>query len=808
MFRNHFKIAWRNITRHRMYTVINVLGLALGLCAFIVIYQITHYELSFDTFHPDKDRIYRVLSDVTETTGGKSHYGKVPLSLSLTARKELSGLDAMAVIIPWYAKTSVRQSDKSAKYFDNRLEGTSFPGAVLAQSSWFTLFKYDWLAGNATAEPYTVVLAESIARKYFGRLPLDKIVGREVIYDDSLHVRVSGIVKDWNKNTDFPFTDFISFATFQSSFLKNVLDRDSWGEGDLPAPTFVKLSEGASLAKMNAQMAALVKSHTDPRSRLSLRLQPLSDIHFDADIIENPVRTAHMPTLYGLTGIALFILILAVINFINLSTAQSFQRAKEVGVRKVLGSSRRSLVFQFLTETFLLTFFAVLLAGLLVNPVLDLFRSYIPAGVVFHPFELHSLVFLSVVTLLTSLAAGFYPAKLLSGYLPVLSLKGGGVQKGGEKWYVRKGLIVFQFTVSLVFIIGSIVIADQLHYASHKDLGFTSDAIITVGTPRGEGNAKVRVLAEKIKQLSAVSGVALEWATPGNAAYMRIKFKPTDDKEAEVAQVDGDENLIPLYRIRLLAGRNLSRSDSVNEFVINETLSRSMGCKKPEEAIGKILYWMDKPYPVVGVAGDFHSRSLHNPITPVCIINRVEREDMLAVKLAANAAPFHTVKTTLTQMEKLWKSVYPAGIFQYSFYDESLAMAYKNDQNTASLMNTAMLITIFISCIGLSGLAMFAAQTRTREIGIRKVLGASVTNITLLLSRDFSVLVVLSVLIASPIAWYFMEKWLSGFAYRVMIGWWVFPLAGLAALLVAFATVSYQTIQAAVANPVKNLRSE
>jgi len=507
-------------------------------------------------------------------------------------------------------------------------------------------------------------------------------------------------------------------------------------------------------------------------------------------------------------GIALFILILAVINFINLSTAQSVRRAKEVGVRKVLGSSRTSLIFQFLTETLMLTSFAVLLAALLVNPVLTAFQSFIPQGVTFHLFNPSTLIFLMLVTIVTTLLAGLYPAKILSSYLPALSLKGAGVQRRGEKWLLRKGLIVFQFTVSLIFIIGTIVIADQLSYTRSKDLGFTADAIITVETPWGDSLSKVRVAAEKIKQLSGVNRVALAWATPGSARGMRIKFKNTDVKETEVAQVDGDENLIPLYQIKLLAGRNLAHTDSVREFVINETLSRLMGYKKPDEAIGKTVYWFNKPYPVVGVVADFHSSSLHDPIVPLCIINRVEREGTLAIKLAAKGKLSNTLGTTLKQVEKAWKSIYPAGTFDYRFYDESLALAYQKDRQTATLMNTAMAVTIFISCIGLFGLVLFTAEKRAKEISIRKILGASVVNIAAMLSMDSLILVIIALLIASPIAWYFMSKWLQGFAYRINISLWIFILAGLGAIFIALITVSFQAIKAALMNPVKSLKAE
>jgi ABC-type antimicrobial peptide transport system permease subunit len=809
MIKNYFKIAWRNIARNRVYTAINVLGLSLGVCACIVIYVIISFELSFDTFHPNKERIYRVIGDATESTGEKLHWGKLPLPLSATARQELTGFDAIAGVVPFNAKVSIPQvTGKPATHFSNRVWGST----IIAEPQYFDIFKYTWLSGNAATAlnaPFTVVLTESVARQYFGPIPTDEIIGKQLIYDDSIRVSVSGVVKDWNKNSDLAFTDLISFSTIKSSnYLKNGLSPDSWSEGDMSTWIFAKLSKGTLPAQLNSKMTSLVKRHADPKMKLTPWFEPLADIHFNANVIENPIRTAHLPTLYSLMAIALFILILAVINFINLSTAQSIRRAKEVGVRKVLGSSRTSLIFQFLTETLILTLFAVALAVLLVNPVLTTFRSFIPAGVTFYLFNPSTMVFLVLVTVVTSLLAGLYPAKVLSAYLPALSLKGSGAQRGGEKWLLRKGLIIFQFAVSLIFIIGTIVIASQLNYTRNKDLGFTSDAIITVETTPGDSLSKVKVVAQKVKQLSGVSNVALAWATPGKAAAMRIKFKSTDVKETEVAQVDGDENLIPMYRIKLLAGRNLAHSDSVNEFVINETLARFMGYKTPEQAIGKILYWFNKPYPIVGVVADFHSSSLHAPIVPLCIINRVEREGTLAIQLAAKGKQANNLKATLTQIEKAWKSIYPAGTFDYRFYDESIALMYEKDRQTATLMNTAMSITIFISCIGLFGLALFTAEKKAKEISIRKILGASTANIAAMLSMDFIILIVIALFIASPIAWYFMNQWLHSFAYRIDISLWIFILAGLGAIFIALITVSFQAIKAALINPVKSLKTE
>ncbi len=813
MIKNYFKIAWRNIIRHKIYTAINVAGLALGICSCIVIYLVAAYEFSFDAFHPGVNNIYRVMGDVTENTGDKLHFGRLPIGVSQNGQSEITGIDAIAGIIPYDFRVSISDSGRLAKHFDSRLAGSNFVTTVITQPQYFSIFNYQWLAGNpstALDAPLKVVLTENKAHQYFGNETPDKIIGKQVVYDDSLTATVSGIVQDWQHNTDLSFTDFISAATLQTGYLKNNINTDSWAEHFMNTWTFIKLTKGTAPAQLTAQMKALVKRHAQPEDKLALWLQPLTDVHFDADVIENSIRTADKPTLYSLIAIALFILILAVINFINLSTAQSIQRAKEVGVRKVLGSSRTSLIFQFLSETTVLTLIAVIFAVLLVKPVLGAFQSFIPNGVTFHFFDVATILFLIVITATTALLAGLYPAKILSSYVPVLSLKGSGEQRGSEKWLLRKGLIIFQFSVSLVFIIGSIVIANQLSFARKKNPGFNADAIITVDTPGGDSLAKRSVLVQQIKQLSTVDKVALQWVPPmvNNGPGRFIKFNSNDVKEIDVDQVAGDENFIPLYQIKLLAGRNLMHADSIKEFVINENLSRLIGCKNPRDAIGKMIYWSDKPYPIVGVVADFHARSFHEIIKPLCIVNRPDREGTLAIKLASTGKHSDAVKTTIVQIEKLWKQMYPAATFKYQFYDESLALLYAKDQQTATLVNTAMAITIFISCIGLFGLALFTAEKRSKEISIRKILGASISDITIMLSKDFVKLVILSLAIASPIAWYFMNQWLQTFAYRIGVSWWIFVLAGTSAIMIALLTVSFQAIKAAVANPVRSLRTE
>ena len=813
MFRNYFKIAWRILPRNKVYAIANILGLSLGICACISIYVITSYELSFDTFHPGKEHIYRVMGDVTESSGEKLHFARIPVPVSQTIRREVSGIESVAGIIPYNARISIPGDRIGIKNFNSRIENTHFITTGIAEPQYFQIFNYKWLAGNAATaltDPFTVVLSENKAHQYFGNEAPDKIIGKQIIYDDSLTVLVTGIVKDWDKNTDLGFTDFISFATLQSSFLRNNFSSNSWAQGDMASWVFAKLSPGIDPSGLKDQMNISVKKNAGPAVKLALWPEPLADIHFNADVIENPIRTAHLPTLYSLMAIALFILILAVINFINLSTAQSILRAKEVGIRKVLGSGRINLAVRFLGETFLLVLMAALLAVCMVNPVLLAFSTFIPDGVSFHLFESSTLIILLTITFVTTLFAGIYPAKVLSSYLPALSLKGMGSQKPGGQWFLRRGLIVFQFAVSLIFIIGSIVITKQLRYTREKDLGFNSNAIIIVESPGGDSLTKVAVLAEKIKHIPGVSNVARQWLSPmtENSRGMKLKFKGTDERTLGVAQVAGDENFIPLYEIKLLAGRNLEKTDTVNEFVINESLSRFMGDKNPQESLGKMLYWNDKSYPVAGVVADFHTSSLHDPITPLCIINRPEREGGIAIKLSSKGIPVAAVKSILSKISQVWKQIYPGTNFNYKFYDESLASLYEKDKQTATLMNAAMLVAIFISCIGLFGLVLFTAETRAKEISIRKILGASVAGITIMLTKDFVKLVIISLFIAAPIGWYFMNSWLNGFAYRVRISGWIFVIAGAVALLIALFTTGFHAIKAAFANPVKNLRRE
>ncbi len=817
MFKNYFKIGWRNIRRNKIYSFINVLGLALGICACIVIYLITNYEFSFDRFHPDKDRIYRIVGEVQRSSGEKEFLNS-PIDDVAGFQKQIPGFETETGVYSYGAGVSIPNGNRPLKKFAGRIENSYVASAIITWPQYFDIFKYQWLEGNARVlgEPFKVVLSEKRAHQYFGDIPLSSMLGKTVIYDDSLRVSVAGIVKDWTENTDFGYTDFISISTATHSFLKNQIPTDDWNSlSPHRSMAFVKLAKGVTASQINNRFTSFIKEHVklnNPGTSLSMQLQPLTDIHFTKDFHRGDdgdnFRKPYLPTLYALMGVALFILIIAIFNFINLSTAQSIQRAKEIGVRKVMGSSKKNIMFQFLTETFAVTLFAVVLSVLLVKPVLSSLSDYIPAGITFNLFNSSTLIFLLIVTLITSVIAGFYPAKVLSSYLPVLSLKGVTSQKGTENLNLRKALIVFQFSISLIFIIGAIIIGKQINFMSSADKGFNTDAVITMNN-WNDHEGKLKVLANDLKLIPGIYKVLLQGNAPMGFAQMidNFKYKGKEEKDLQVLEEMGNEDFIPFYQMKLVAGRNMLHSDSIDELIINETLAKAIGFTNPQDAIGKFLY-SDKAHPIVGVVADFHTTSFHETIKPTVIENVPDRKFSIAVKLSTSEKNIVDIKKVLSQIEMKWKKIFPETPFDHSFLNESITLLYGQEKKTAWLMNVAMGITIFISCMGLFGLGMFTAQKRTKEIGIRKVLGASIANIAAMLSKDFVILIMIAIVIASPVAYYFSNQWLQDFAYRTNISWWVFILAGVAAIFIGLLTVSFQAIKAAIANPVKSLRTE
>lgn len=820
MIRNYFKIAWRNIVRQKSYTAINVLGLAFGVCACMVIYLITQYEFSFDKFHPDGDRIYRIVGEAQNAEGEKM-FLNCPVPDVAGFQTQVPGFEAKSGFHFSDRGTSITipEPNHSPKKFDNLIPNSYSSTAIITWPDYFSIFKYQWLAGGPQSlnEPFKVILTESRAKKYFGDIPIEKMIGRTVIYDDSLLVNVSGIVKDWKENTDFGYTDFISISTATHSFVKKDIPTEDWSSlSPHRAMALVKLEKGITAEQINARFADFIRQHvkfSDPSSRLRMYLQPLSSIHFTSEFRRgddgDDFRKAYLPTLYILMGVAIFILVIAAVNFINLSTAQSIQRTKEIGIRKVMGGKKINIMLQFLVETFLLTCLAVFISVLLVKPALHLFGDYIPAGISFRLSDTSTIIFLIAITTVTTLLAGFYPARVLSSYRPAVSLKGETFSKGKGRLNLRRSLIVFQFTVSLMFIIATLVMGKQMRFMMSADKGFNTDAIITINK-WGDDSGKLKTLTDEVRHIAGVDKVLLQGNSPMGFAQMSSSFQYNGAREIKLNPIVevGDDGFIPFYQMKLVAGRNLTHSDSLTEVVINQTFAKNLGFDNVADAVGKLLYQESKPVPIVGVVADFHQGSFHDVILPAVIGNMKQFAHSVAIKLTHSEKNTAEVKSILGQIEKVYKNLYPESDFDYSFLNESISWLYGQEEKTAWLLKAAMIVTIFISCMGLFGLGMFTARKRTKEIGIRKVLGASVTNISAMLSKEFILLVAIGFVIASPIAYYFSEKWLQDFAYRTSIDIWIFIEAGLAAAIIALITVSFQAIKAAVANPVDSLRIE
>lgn len=809
MIKNYFTIAWRNIVRHKAYSIINILGLSLGICACIVIYLVTDHEFSFDRFHPDSDRIYRITGGLKRMNGEREFLNS-PFKELARIEKEVRGFESKAAIQFWEAPVTIPSIP--GKRVDARK-------IILTEPEYFEIFRYKWLAGNpssALKDPFKVVLTESEATLYFGQLSPDEVINKTLVYQDSLSLTVSGVIKDWNERSDVAYTDFISLTTAPISFLRNEIPTADWQSlHPHRSMAFVKLAKNITSRQVNAQLEEIRKNikPSDFGSLQSLQLQSIKDIHFSNDYYRpddgDGFRKAHLPTLYILIALSIFILAIAAMNFINLSTAQSIQRAKEVGIRKVMGGSRSSLVLQFLSEAFLLTAFAVLLSVMFVKPILSLFASYVPKEVRFEVTEPGTLLFLLIITVFTALLAGFYPAKVLSGYLPVISLKGEQTYKGSKGAITRKALIVFQFSMSLIFIIGTLVVRNQITYMTEKDKGFSTDAILTINSWT-DNHERLKLLNDKINSLSGVEKAILQGTAPmgfGEISGM-LSYKGAQEISIEVNRKIGDEAFIPFYGMKLVAGRNLAPSDSLKEYIINESYARALGFSNSADAVGKFLFAGSKAYPIVGVVANFHLGSFRSEIKPAVIEHSPEWQRNIAVRLSSKGRNTEQVTATLANIEALWKEFFPNEGFSYAFLDESISWLFEKEKQTAWLMNISLSITIFISCMGLFGLAMFMAKKRTKEIGIRKVLGASVMDIASMISRDFVKLVGLSVIIASPIAYFVMSEWLQDYAFRTTISWWVFALSAMIAIGIALVTVSFQAVKAAMANPVKSLRIE
>ncbi|MEP6513313.1 MAG: FtsX-like permease family protein, partial [Parafilimonas sp.] len=690
---------------------------------------------------------------------------------------------------------------------------------IYADNNYFKLLPYQWLAGlpqNSLSEPFTTVLTESRAKIYFPYDDVSKVIGKIITYNDTIKATVTGIVKDLDEATDFTFKEFISYKTIPNT---QFTDPQQWGSINSSDQFFVKLNSSTTPSLVTKQIQQLFNNHQkDTYLKNIFSLQPLSDIHFNSDYDNFDQRLAHLPTLYGLLVVAAILLLLGCINFINLTTAQAVQRAKEIGIRKTMGSSRRQLIFQFLSETFLLTLIATVVSIIMVPWIIKLFADFIPFAINFNMLAgTHVIIFIMALIAVVSLLSGFYPSMVLSKYNPVLVLKN-QVTTGSlstRRAWIRKSLTVTQFVFAQAFIIATMSVGQQIQYALNKDLGFKKDGIIIVRTPFSIDNLTKEtetreVLLHKLQSLPGIDKVCLGGEPPAtsNTSMQTIKFNNgKKDIETTVDVKYCDADYFDLYNLKLIAGRYNKRSDSLNEYVINENYARFIGFKNPADAVGKFIENDKGGIPIVGVVEDFYARSMHESMKPLVFFSSYPDEFRLHIALKPETSA-GSWKATIVQIEKLYKEIYPEGDFSYNFFDESIAQFYKSEQQISKLLSWATGLAIIISCLGLLGLVIYTTNQRTKEIGVRKVLGASLLQIVNLVSKDFLKLVALAFIIAMPIAWWGLNKWLENFAYHTQISVWLFFAAGALMILIAVITLSFQTIKAASANPIKSLRTE
>jgi predicted permease len=819
MIKNYFKTAFRNFQRNKNFSIINVFGLSIGISAALVIFLIVHYEFSFDKFEKNQDKIYRVVIDA-KFNGVDGHSTGVQAPLSNAIQNEVTGVELTVPLMQFQgdatAKVSIAKKGEAAPLLFKKQDNIIF-----TNPQYFQLLNYKWTAGSqktALEAPFSVVLTQSRAQQYFPNVPPQNIIGRQINYNDNLTATVSGVVKDLDEQTVFNAAEFISYATISKTSLQHDFMMNVWNDWMAYSQLYIRLSKNTSPEKTEAQLKNLLNKYNadankDAANTMAFHLQPLNDIHFNNKYPAVGGRIADKSTLYGLLAIAAFLLLLGCINFINLTTAQASQRAKEIGIRKTMGSSRKNLVFQFLTETFFITVIATILSVIIAPVLLKMFAGFIPQGLHFDILHHPSVtVFLVLLTVSVSFIAGLYPALILSGFKPVMVLKNQaltGASQTRNAW-VRKILTVSQFVIAQFFVIATLMVSKQINYSINSDLGFATGGIITFDTPRDTVASHNQQLLNEINAIPEVKIAGTGFFSPADkgVAYTNISYAEKKDLKANVQIRWGDPNYLQVYQIKLLAGRDVEPSDTMKEFIINDTYSKLLGFQKPEDALGKQLNFNNgsKTMPIVGVMQDFHETSTRGQIDPLVFAG--SNGSTFHIRLKPNTAGGFEWKNGISKIQKAFKSIYPDGDFSYQFVDEKIASLYQSEQRTASLLKWSTGLAILISCLGLLGLVIFTTNSRKKEIGVRKVLGASVMQITSSLSTDFMRLVLLAFIIAAPIAWWATYKWLQNYAYRTSMSWWVFAISGFSMLLIALITLSMQTIKAARANPVESLRSE
>jgi putative ABC transport system permease protein len=801
MLKNYFITAIRTVIHQKGSVLINIAGLALGITCSLILFLMVKHILSFDTYHTKKDRIYRVVSQ-TEGNKGKRQSSGIPPVLPDAFRSDFP--EAEEVVFTTYrsdAMVTIPQPSplEPKKYMEES-------GIVYTEPAFFKIFDRPMLIGEAERaldEPNEAIISKRWALKYFGK----EDARNEVLKFDTVEYKVTAVMEDFPANTDFPFDLILSYVT-----IKNGNEKAGWKSVWSDEHCYFLLQEGKDIAEVSNRLPAFAKKFLgDNVNKTEYLIQPLSELHFDDRFGTYTYNTTSRGMLISLEVIALILVLTACINFINLATAEAIKRSKEVGIRKALGSTRSQLIRQFLGETVLITIISVLtslavtqLALTYLNPFLELSLSLNFATDTF------LWIYLLGVTVLVSVLAGLYPAFVVSGYNPVLALKNLISNKNSSGYSLRRALVVTQFVISQFFIIGTIVVINQMDYFKNKDLGFKKDAMLIVPIPMSEtpveGNnvSKMRTLRDEFLRIPGVVGASLSSAPPSSGHVSNTIFTIEGNDQtfvSQVKQVDG--NYVDLYGLDIIAGKNIDDFDTAKGFVVNEKFVHTIGFTNAHEILDKVIELWGKKLPVVGVVKDFHTVSLRQPIEATAMMNMIRGYETLSVNVEGNR-----IQDVINSIKTKWEAAYPEHLFDYSFLDQQIEEFYEGERKMSVMLSVFSGIAIFIGCLGLYGLATFMSNQKTKEVGVRKVLGASVESIVILFSKEYLKLILIGFLFSAPLAWFVMNKFLEEFSYKEEMSPSIFLIGLGATISIALLTVGYKSIKSAIANPVNSLRSE
>lgn len=796
MFRNYLKIGWRNLTKNKSYTFINILGLSLGIACCILIFTLLHYHLSFDNFHSKRNRIYRIVTEWHDEETGYSQ--GVPSPLGKAFRDEFTVAEKTARVIDYNgALVSVEQGQQRKKFKEDK-------GVVYAEQDFFDIMDFPLLKGDPKhflTEPNTAAITQNLAVKYFGT---DDVLGKVIKVNNKRDFIITGILKNIPANTVRKQEIYLSYKNLADQ--NKWLARDSgWGGVYSGSQCYTLLKKGATVAQANRSLAQIIKKNYDARDQKSwvFRLQPLADVHFNTDF-DGEADKKYLWTL-GLIG--LFLIVTACVNFINLATAQAMNRSKEVGIRKVMGCMPRQVFWQFIVETAVLTFFSVILAVSIAAVSLPYVNSLFHTEMRLHVFDNTDLLtFLLCTGTIVTFLSGSYPGLILARFKPVLAIKSKLAQKNIGGISLRRVLVVTQFAISQTLIIATIVVASQMRYSENTDMGFTRKAIITMSLPEND-ITKLNTLKTRLAGVAGVEKLSMCFQPPASSSNNTTDITYDTRSEPEhwgINEKFADADYLSTFGIKLAAGRNFFPSDTAREVLVNETFVRKLNLQSPDQVIGKTLE-MDgkKGLVIVGVVKDFHNYSFHSDIAPVALFPSARNYSTCAVKVSLGQ-----LKPAMKAFEKIWNDTYPDYLFEAHFLDEQIARFYEDEMIMLKLIEGFAAIAILIGSLGLYGLVSFMAVRRTREIGVRKVLGASISHVLWLFGKEFTRLLLFAFVIAAPLGWWAMHHYLQEYKSRITLHPGFFVLALLITFLIAAMGVGYRSFRAAVANPVKALRTE